>query len=801
MNVSGAQIAQSFAPMASSKCIAQKFKTMKKQTIQILLLFIVSIFSITCANAAYLKDIPKTLVQPNGDILHCYASGDEFYNYLHDKNGYTIIQNDEGYYMYAMYDGDNIIPSPFVAGTINPSEKGLQPNVTISSAEYQKRRATWFNYKDIPRAKTSERNHGTLNNLVVFIRFADETDITAPLTIFSNIFNKQTQGYNSMINYFHTTSYGHLTISSSFFPEPNGNLILSYQDDYPRSYYQPYNATTNPNGYQGGDNGWERTEREHALLHRAIDYIADMVPDDLDIDYDNDGHVDNVCFLIKGNNDDWANLLWPHRWALYNEKAYIHGKRVWDYNFLLEGGYFNNAVLCHEMQHSLSYPDFYHYEYGGSPCGNWDIMEANPNPPQQSGGYAKWKYGNWVDEPCEIPPGKFTLNSIGSGLGFVSYKIPTDDPEQFFIVEYRNSNDPFENFGNYGTVAGMLIYRIDTRWGGNAGYNNTNTFDEVFIFRPSANYPSNSGSLNLAHFGPGGRTTFDAMSDPKPTFSDGTVVTDCSLTNIKVNGGKISFTYNEGTTQFYGVAFLPNGGEGKMPPQMFEEEVEQELRINTFTFDDRLFEGWALTPKGEIVYEDNQSIAIDEDIVLYAIWSPAAPPVYYTITASKEFLWLLREEYGTIDPEGEVSVLESTDQSFVIQSHTDFIINYIWIDSNISIYPQNDEEKYRMVYTFKNVTDNHTIVACFISPYGVEEKQNNCLFSIHPNPATQYFEILVSPSDLNHNGIAVQIYDVQGLLLKRLPIYDEKTQIDISNLAKGFYIVKIGNEAKKLIIK
>jgi len=32
-------------------------------------------------------------------------------------------------------------------------------------------------------------------------------------------------------------------------------------------------------------------------------------------------------------------------------------------------------------------------------------------------------------------------------------------------------------------------------------------------------------------------------------------------------------------------------------------------------------------------------------------------------------------------------------------------------------------------------------------------------------------------------------------------LYHEKTRIDISNFVKGFYIVKIGKEAKKLIIR
>jgi hypothetical protein len=580
-------------------------------------------------------------------------------------------------------------------------------------------------------------------------------------------------------------------------------------------------------------------------------------------------------------------LLWPHRWSLYTKYAAIHGKRVWDFNFLLADGYFNNAVSCHEMQHTLSYPDLYHYDYGGSPVGNWDIMESNPNPPQQSGGYMKWKYGNWLYEPTEIQPGKYTLNSIGSGAGFVSYKIPTSDPKQFFVLEYRNSNDYFENF-DYGNVNGMLIYRINTNWGGNAGYNNSNTFDEVFIFRPGGNYPSSNGNLNQAHFGPNGRVLFDETTNPKPTLTNGTIVTDLSISEITVTGNKVSFTYNEGTSQFYGLVYHPNGGEGGMPPQLFEENVEQNLRPNSFTYTGRDFLGWALAPDGEVAYSNLQSVEIDEDIILYACWSapiyfiitsskntengsgtiapegeievlrntdqsfvmtadeqsiilkivvdgfsyfpqneaekklwvytfknvtdihaievvftPAPPPpVYYTITATTSTIIIVKnDECGTITPEGEVKVLENTNKTFIIKAQPPCYLEELIID-DIPYYPQNEEEKLYMEYTFENVTQDHTIEAAFVMPGNINESyKTNVYFSIQPNPATQYFEIILSPTDLNFNGVTAQIFDVQGLLLKTEILYTEKTRIDISNFTKGFYIVKIGKEAKKLIVK
>ena len=49
--------------------------------------------------------------QPDGTVMPCFASGDEYINYLHDKDGYTIIQDKQtGYYVYAIREGETLAP-------------------------------------------------------------------------------------------------------------------------------------------------------------------------------------------------------------------------------------------------------------------------------------------------------------------------------------------------------------------------------------------------------------------------------------------------------------------------------------------------------------------------------------------------------------------------------------------------------------------------------------------------------------------------------------------------------------------
>ena len=146
--------------------------------------------------------------------------------------------------------------------------------------------------------------------------------------------------------------------------------------------------------------------------------IAPQVPTDLVIDGDNDGYVDNTCFIIKGSPEGWAELLWPHRWVLYTVNAMIHGKQVWDFNFQIETSTLGSGagVLSHEMFHSLGAPDLYRYEDTRiDPIGAWDIMCANQNPPQHMSVWMKHKYGQWISDIPDISQsGTYSLSPVAS---------------------------------------------------------------------------------------------------------------------------------------------------------------------------------------------------------------------------------------------------------------------------------------------------------------------------------------------------------------------------------------------------
>lgn len=526
---------------------------MKKSIVILSFLLISAICS-----AAPVFNAPAIRIQPNGDTLHCLISGDEYYHRLHDANGYTIVQNPQtGYWVYAdtVHKGRDrwdVVATKHVVGTVNPAQVGLHPNIGID-------RETWMekqHYYDIPAGyaassgpKTSGTNHGTLNNIVIFIRFSDETEISTPLSNINAMFNDSSATATSMYNYFKKVSYGKIYIPTHYYPTPNGNNVISFQDSLPRSYYMPYNATTNTNGYQ---NDTESRNREFSLLERAVNYVNAHSPvsTSLNLDMDNDGKVDNICFVVKGTYTGWSDLLWPHKWSLYDRYVYINGKRVYTFNLQLEGSgthYFSSSTFCHEMFHTLGAPDLYRYNVGTdvSGVGSWDLMCSNTTPPQHMSAYMKWKYGNWLDSIPEITvPGTYTLHSLGDNTyDNCCYKIAAQEPHQWYVLEYRDNTEMFETAL---PGRGLLVFRIDDRYNGNASYNGTTVFDEVYLFRPNAPNDSTNGTLSQAYFsGNTSRTSFTPYTNPHPWLTNNIIDTTFSITNVTSPGVTISFTYHD----------------------------------------------------------------------------------------------------------------------------------------------------------------------------------------------------------------------------------------------------------------
>jgi M6 family metalloprotease-like protein len=406
-----------------------------------------------------------------------------------------------------------------------------------------------------------------IHNVVIFIRFSDEASYTSPYDLedFERLYNGTMS--ESLRDYYLEVSYGRLDITSLF--ASDGTQLVFYTDINPRSYYQPYDADTNP----GGTKDSQQASREHALLKRAIDHVdaLGLIDPALDLDVNGDGDIDALTFMVSGDSDDWNSLLWPHQWSLYsyydfNSGSYdsdaptINGVYAYDYGFNLIEAYDYETllgVISHEMFHVLSAPDLYHYyDYWWlSPIGPWGLMDEVYGTPSHMLGYMKEAYGGWIDSVTTITEsGTYTLSPLASGPENL-LRIDTGYSNEFVYLEFRTKDGVYESSL---PDEGLLVYRVDFDYQGlgNAdGYydEDGNPTDEVYLFRPNVSLDGppyvfsdqesydEDGSVEDAALSQFNVADAMGLGTSIPMFhSDGSVM-DITIENVVVSGDTVTF--------------------------------------------------------------------------------------------------------------------------------------------------------------------------------------------------------------------------------------------------------------------
>lgn len=471
--------------------------------------------------AAPISELPTTVIQPDGEELNLFVSGDEYFNYLHDADGNIIIQDyNTGYYTYAELENNTVVAGDVeVTYDLPSASPDSSTPITFDTIIFEDIPTEYIQsrYENSPLNETTETTinarglvnerkthpflNETVNNIVIFIDFPDVTfSSSLDAEYFDEILNTND---NSLKSWFETASYGKTSLVSHLYPMPDGTVLGTYTDIYPRTTYQVDHKDANGNDvYVLNGATISRTTLEHDLLERAVNAVSSQITEEMNVDIDENNYVDSVTFIIAGNSGAWNTLLWSHKWSM-SRNAYINDKRVSTYTFVMENELRPNSrydsVLQHELFHLYGAPDLYHYENSlKKVVGRWDNMDSSQG--QMISTYMKYKYGNWIDEIPEIKSDTQTYtinkNTLPNNNCYV-LRSPYSANE-FFVVEYRKKEEPFEDMipGD-----GVVIFRIDSRFNGNANYNGTTILDEVFIAEyPYANstyYPYKSDMVSL----------------------------------------------------------------------------------------------------------------------------------------------------------------------------------------------------------------------------------------------------------------------------------------------------------------
>lgn len=432
------------------------------------------------------------VTQPDGSTLTIRLVGDEYRSYNTTDDGYSLVKNSDGYYVYAQLSNGRLVPTTLVAHNADartPAEhayltsvgKGLTPDMS-SEMLLMKQNDRAQRARSLSARKAANYDYSKFRGLVLLVEFND-----CPFTyddyadIMTHMINDDNYTGDSRTN---VTMYGkRYTCTGSmrdyFRDNSNGIFVPTFDVVGPvkinRSQYYP-----RPNGDDSNNN--------YRQLMVDACTAADELVNFKDYDVDNDGVVDMIYFIFSGissyisGND--GRLLWPHQSDLSYYGVYRKdGVKLSRYACSTElfGTTTTNVLegigtLCHEFSHVLGLMDFYDtnaMDTRSAPNpAEWSVMAngADNDYGRTPCGYSLYeRYALGFATPQLLSnSGTHYLTAINfANSGF---RINVPQRKEYFLLENRQPNKWDAKLPGHG----MLVFRVDSTYADAWNYNIVN---------------------------------------------------------------------------------------------------------------------------------------------------------------------------------------------------------------------------------------------------------------------------------------------------------------------------------------
>ena len=524
------------------------------------LLLIAIAFAIASMVACPAHTAAVKVQQPDGTYVTIRLHGDEWRSFNTTDDGYSVVKDSRGYYVYAELKDGQLKATALVAHDLTErtaSEQaflaGVQkmqaPEMTAEKAEMK---AAVENRQQETLRSRRATSYNDFRGLLILIEFNDKSFSRSDYKeLLTDMVNKE--GYTGYDNQKYTGSVRDYFSDNSFGKfKPELDVYGPYKVDY---------SQVNPRG--------SSTAGCRNIINAVLE-AADKDINYADYDRDGDGVVDLVFFMAPGCGAHFScnnsRYWWPHRSVIKARggatlkkdgvafKDYASSVEMYGWEKTLLGGHTIDGIgtICHEFSHVLGLPDFYDADYsssGGSSDdpGPWSVMAAGTESdkgrtPVGYSLYERWAVG-FVDEPEKIEAeGSYTLDALyKEGKGYMM-ETPVDN--EYFLFENRQKNGFKWDASLPGS--GMLVHRVDrsdlTVWTKN-NVNNDPSHNYYEIVRAGGTRRLRINTAYDVFPGTGGVTKLNNNTTPANLKTWSGVGCPWGLSDIKMNSssGRITF--------------------------------------------------------------------------------------------------------------------------------------------------------------------------------------------------------------------------------------------------------------------
>ncbi len=434
---------------------------------------------------------PFTVKQPDGTSLTLYIRGDEYFHWLEDTRGFTVVRENNTYRYATLDDTQQLTPTRWRVGDVDPAQVGLSPKTLPPSSvrlRLRQEHKQAFAAEHASAAMTAGVT-GTRKNIVIMMRFADH--LTRPLpsnadidTLFNAVGGDPVLApTGSVRDVYLENSYGQFSLDST---------VVGWVDlPQTESYYA--------NGASG------LSSRFWSAIRSALQ-AADSSIDFSQFDVDGNGFVDSIAFIHSGYGAEWGgmnspNRIWSHRWSIpswtSNEgvrvSAYHVSPGLWGPGGSTEIG--RIGVICHETGHFFGLPDLYDTSGNGAGLGSYGMMgnswgfDGSQLHPPHFSPHSKIALG-WVT-PTVIGPGTYSAAQVEFSPEVFRIDIGFSNNE-YLLIENRQPVG-VESIMPQG---GLCIWHIDEAkccntdegYPGQAGWPENNRHYRVALLQADGNY-------------------------------------------------------------------------------------------------------------------------------------------------------------------------------------------------------------------------------------------------------------------------------------------------------------------------